>query len=264
MRCAAITLAALVCASASSVAAGEARGTLTSPGSPLWSSFWGLEAVQAQESLVVRPAGWKSPRTALLLSAVLPGAGQWYAGSKIKAVAFLAVEAGAWAVYAVYHNRGGKKEDEFQAFADAHWRESEYWEAVAREAGLDPRDLQALREYERSHYSHSLHEQKDQQYYEMIGKYNQFNAGWDDTDTHRGRDSQHREMYEDMRAEANRLFKTATTGATIAMINHVLSAIDAAWTTVRHNNRLATVRLEASGLVYGNQLLPALEVQVAW
>ena len=244
---------------------GEGAGGLAVVGSPEWRSFWspGFQTAQ-EESVVVRPEGWKSPRTALLLSAILPGAGEFYAGSKLKAVGFFAVEVGAWVMYASYQKKGTQKEDEFQNFADTHWSEQEYWEALAREAGIDPSDINALREYEGQHYSHSLPEEKDQQYYEMIGKYDQFNAGWDDTDTHRGRDSDNRLLYEDMRAQANSYFKKATTGATIAMINHVLSAIDAAWTTVYHNRRLATISIRATGLARDNELVPALGVQVDW
>ncbi len=261
----AMTAAVLLCIAAIAAYADDRPDLLSSPGSPAWCAFWNVTPGPTdQQSATPRPLGWKSPRTALLLSAAIPGAGQWYVGSKLKAGVFVAVEAAAWTTYALYQSKGSRKEDEFEAFADAHWSEREYWEAIAREAGLDPNDLAALREYERSHYSHSLHEQKDQQYYEMIGKYNQFNAGWDDTDTHRGRDSRHREVYEDMRAEANRFFKTATTGATIAMVNHVLSAIDAAWTTVRHNNRLTAVSLRATGLAWQSKLIPALEVRIDW
>ena len=39
---------------------------------------------------------------------------------------------------------------------------------------------EALRDWEGSQFSHGLHRDKDQQYYEMIGKYHQFSWGWDD------------------------------------------------------------------------------------
>ena len=265
MRRAMLSLLVVSVSLASAATAGEPAGSVATPGTESWRAFWGLDERQVEaESTVVRPEGWKSPRKALLLSALIPGAGELYAGSKWKAAVFLAAEVYAWTTYSVYHKKGSEKEDEFEAFADAHWSEQEYWEAIAREAGLDPSDIDALREYERNTYSHSLHEQKDQQYYEMIGKYNQFNAGWDDTDTHRGRDSKNREIYEDMRAEANKFFKRATMGATIAMINHVVSAIDAAWTTVYHNKKLASVRLQATGLAFNGDLVPALEVRIDW
>lgn len=240
---------------------------IASTGSSAWLAFWsGQNSTDtvATESTVVRPEGWKSPRKALLLSAVVPGLGEFYAGSKWKTPIFLGAEVAGFVMYFTNTKKGDEKTDEFEAFADAHWSEQEYWEAVAREAGLDPNDIDALREYEAQHFSHSLHREKDQQYYEMIGKYDQFNAGWDDTDTHRGRDSKHRLEYEDMRAEANSFYKKATTGVTIVMVNHVLSAIDAAWTTVYHNNKLATASLRASGLVYNNELVPMMGVQVDW
>ncbi len=47
------------------------------------------------------------PGKALLLSAILPGAGQYYARNPLMAAAFLAIEVGAWAGVAIYHGGGG-------------------------------------------------------------------------------------------------------------------------------------------------------------
>ncbi|MEW5796303.1 MAG: hypothetical protein AB1772_08060, partial [Candidatus Zixiibacteriota bacterium] len=42
------------------------------------------------------PSDMKSPFKAFILSAVLPGAGQYYMGSRIKPILFLGAEAAAW------------------------------------------------------------------------------------------------------------------------------------------------------------------------
>ncbi len=148
------------------------------------------------------------PGKALLLSAIVPGAGQFYAKNPIMAAAFLALEIGAWAGVAIYHGEGMDKEDEFMAYAEQHWNyygpagdkfnsyfEYEYW--CANEFGSDgvtgtPSDdftggqdnWGDLTWHEKQGYlpqngfTHELDpENKDQQYYEMIGKYGQFATG---------------------------------------------------------------------------------------
>ena len=67
-----------------------------------------------------------NPGTALLLSAILPGAGELYAGSKLKAGIFFAVEVAAWTGVILFYNKGKDKEDEFMEFADANFNEDLY------------------------------------------------------------------------------------------------------------------------------------------
>jgi len=185
----------------------------------------------------------KSGLLAAVASAAVPGAGQAYAGSYWKTIAFVGVEVASWVFYARWDRDGDDIKREFHQFADTHWREDEYWAWIALESGLPPTDMTALREWERTHFSHSLHEEKDQQYYEMIGKYDQFNIGWDDTNTPRGRDSVRRDYYETLRDKSNKAYKKAATCEMIALANHGLSALDAAWTVSRHNRRVVHTSL---------------------
>ena len=81
-----------------------------------------------------------------------------------------------------------------------------------------------------------------QQYYELIGKYDQFVVGWDDivrrstdnavgwteVDSVENFHSERRLRYEDDRDESNRFLKRASTVTGVILINHVISAIDAA------------------------------------
>jgi hypothetical protein len=219
----------------------------------------------------------KNLKVALLMSAVVPGAGQVYAKSYYKAAAFLAVEVAAWSVYSSYNGKGKDIENEFHAYAGAHWSEQEYWRWIAQQSGIayDPNNIDPLRAWEHTQFSHGLNQQKDQQYYEMIGKYHQFNYGWDDfraqypiTMTHEEMTSQYivssnRYYYESRRNASNDAFKTATTGVTVVMINHILSAIDAAWTTSVHNRQVTTsLRLEP--IYYAYQPQTALTLRMTW
>lgn len=179
----------------------------------------------------------KSPLKAFVYSAVLPGAGQYYVGSKWKAALFLGLEAMAWTGHAVYHNKGEERTGEFEDFANAHWSEPRYDDFLESNWGV--RDDELI-----SSFTHHLPKTKTQQYYEMIGKYDQFVFGWDDVDL--PPDSQNmplansanRLSYMDMRLDANTAYDRATASLVVVMANHLISGIEAALSAKRHNNKV--------------------------
>jgi hypothetical protein len=57
----------------------------------------------------------------VLLSALVPGAGELYMGHVKRGIALMAVEAGAWSGYFYKHNQGLDTRSEYEAFADDHW-----------------------------------------------------------------------------------------------------------------------------------------------
>lgn len=223
----------------------------------------------------------KNPKAAFLMSALVPGSGQIYSKSYIKGAAFVALEVTAWVLYANYQKEGNRIEDEFQTYANTHWSEPDYWKWIAHQSGLEynPGKLEPLREWEHRNFSHGLHRNKDQQYYEMIGKYHQFSWGWDDfrenhdisiTDAEitsryneSGELNPNRKYYESRRDASNDAFKRATTATTVALLNHILSAVDAAWTTTRYNQRV-NVSLRLEPLYYAYQTNTALTLRVNW
>ena len=207
--------------------------------------------------------GTKSVAKSVLLSAALPGVGQLYTGSILKGLGFLIIEAAALTGHFYFKGRGNDLENEFELFANQHWFEDVYWDWMSDISGISRNDMDALRDYERANFSHFLPEKKNQQYYENIGKYNQFNIGWDDTNNGGARDSDRREHYTLMRRDANDNFNRATTMVTVVLFNHVLSALDAGWTTRRFNRKIET-HLRMKGLIYNRNLVPALTLGVNW
>jgi len=148
-----------------------------------------------------------NPGKALMLSAIIPGAGQYYAGNKIRAAIFFTIEVAAWYGVIHYYQKGQDMDKEFKRFADAHFDENVYrqWEfqlaleAAHGDSGAYPYhdiNLWTALEWEnkinylpKEGFTHELPTQEDrnsrkshdQQYYEMIGKYiRQFGFGWDD------------------------------------------------------------------------------------
>jgi len=218
--------------------------------------------IPAQE-MAERPEGTHSTFKAVALSALVPGAGQAYNKSWIKAAAFLAVEVGGWLANRRFDRQGDELTDQFEAFANAHWEATKYYDWLAQRSGCQPGDLACLKDYERNTFSHFLPDVKNQTYYENIGKYDQFNIGWDDANEGGTRDSANREAYDFMRADANDHYNSATLFASAVILNHVISALDAAWTTNRYNKKIARSSL---GLIRSSdrRLHPALTLKVEW
>ena len=223
-----------------------------------------------EEQLAQLP-GYKLPKKALFLSALVPGAGEFWAKSYIKAAAFFMIEVGAWSYYASYNKKGKDKEEEYEEFADDNWN-SENWKDWYDTIPEDDK----LRFTHTTHMLELLDEgRKTQQYYEMIGKYAEFVAGWesdnvditnlnyDDLMTTRN-DCQIATDYMDMRYDSNKLFDKAKNGITIAMLNHLFSAIDAAWTAKKYNNRLVQTAVRIDRIQYANQIQPVLSLKISW
>lgn len=218
-----------------------------------------------------QPLAKRSVARAAIFSAVIPGAGQIYNRSYLKGLLFLGAEVGAWVAYSKYTDKGNKKTEEFERFADTHWDEQAYWNSVVELANsegyqVDTGNLARLREYERSRFSHYLPESKNQTYYENIGKYDQFNAGWDDGSGEiLRRDSQNRLDYTTMRRLANDQFRNATLSSSLAMVNHLVSMIEAAYSAHKFN------QTQTKGASFGmklkkyhEELMPVLAVRVDW
>ena len=203
-----------------------------------------MERNEAAESKMVKQ---KSPLRAFMYSALVPGAGQVYTGSKLKAAAFLGLEALAWTGYFVYHAKGNENTDVYEGFADLHWSEVRYSDFLEDNFANHPRDDDsAFDNSGNPYFTHHLPDTKTQQYYEMIGKYDQFVFGWDDVDTSATppllqnvprAQSANRQHYEDLRDDANRMYGRATASLIVMMSNHIISGVEAALAARNHNKK---------------------------
>ena len=197
----------------------------------------------------------KSSKRAFLLSALVPGLGEWYAGSKKRGVAFLGAEAALWGMWAAWTGKGNDLEEEFRAVADEYWDPLNYlaWRgstisnnssithALPCSSEVVEVYIPAMQQSGNADFGGCAPSQV-QQYYELIGKYDQYVAGWTDVvrrstgnaaaptevDSVENFHSERRLRYEDQRDESNRFLKRASTISGVILINHVISAIDAA------------------------------------
>ena len=75
------------------------------------------------------PLNYKSPGKAFLYSLLVPGLGQLYYGSRMKPVAFVALEAFGWSQALKFHSNGADLTDAYEAFAGEHWIHDRYSES---------------------------------------------------------------------------------------------------------------------------------------
>ena len=251
----------------------------------------------------------KSPWIAGLLSLAVPGAGQWYNDSKLKAAAFFGIEVASWVTAHIYDKKGDHQTDVFQDFANQHYSASRYgrWtidHLSQLNSSLPPTptadDYRSLvfrngdstggppfnninwvqlnaMEIDvadgQNGYTHQMPFWNDQQYYELIGKYDQFSRGWDDSDPADPPDkiypiqstSKEQVVYAAMRAQANSYYDVAATAVGIAVINHVVSALEAFWGATRYNNSLhAEVNMHFTSTPVGLVPFPEAKVQYSF
>jgi hypothetical protein len=220
----------------------------------------------------------KNPWLAGGLSLVLPGAGEFYTKSYLKAGIFFGVEVASFILGRSYNNKGDDQTEFFQNYADAHYSAGQYaqwsWDNInVLNPSLNPanyhpinagfpdkppfedvnwpelnrmeKDIANRTDGKFNGYTHQMPYYAAQQYYELIGKYDQFKTGWDDADTSYitadalpigNRSPYQAGWYFDQRAAANRYYDIGNTYYTILIINHIVSALDAYWSATRYNS----------------------------
>jgi hypothetical protein len=234
----------------------------------------------------------RSSMRAALYSAVIPGAGQYYAGSVWKAILFAGIEIAGWTVFIVNTSKGNDQEKKMEDYANNNWSEQKYWSRLYYEARQPGSGISDLPEYELIDdmivnfdsdvannlryleqalgHTHRLPETKTQQYYEMIVKYlTQFGNGWADANfysTYYGNTNNMTAQmfsYRDMRNQMNEYHDVASAATNIILINHVLSALDAAWTASRYNREI-TMKIRAYNKRYFDENVQMVGINFAW
>ncbi len=239
----------------------------------------------------------KSALASAGLSLFLPGAGQFHNGDYWKTAVFLAVETAGIVTAVIYNNKGDDQTTHFQDIANSNWSVNRYaqWSldnAQRLSSGISDdqianfnanmftngavnwnvlNDLEsAIGLQSSSGYSHRLRAFGEQQYYEMIGKYDQFNPGWADFTEDPNNPFTYGDAvtgmftsYSHQRGIANDFYSTSKTAVIIVILNHVISALEAAWTTSRYNKKLeAKVSLETKNIGFVKVVYPQLNMRL--
>lgn len=174
-----------------------------------------------------------SPFLAGLMSAVVPGSGQLVQGQR-RGLVYLGVEAVIWFSYFALHDAGNQSQTDYQEFADAHWSFDRY----AGPDGNSPAsgcgtDLGPTEDFQKEKADLvDLRDNNTDGYYEEIGINSVYACGWDA--------QTNRSDFLGMRGHANDLFGAANTVASVAILNHLVSAIDAARSAARRGRASAS------------------------
>jgi hypothetical protein len=155
-----------------------------------------------------------SPFVAGLLSAIVPGTGQLVMG-QTRGWIYLGVEGAAWFSNWALRDAGNQSEEDYKEFADGHWAWDRYESESDCGEGLGPIDY----ENERAALLDAFQNSRDD-FYDDIGGLDVYACGWDAQNN--------RSRYEGMRDDADTLFRSARYAVTVAFLNHLVSAIDAA------------------------------------
>lgn len=239
---------------------------------------------------------------AALFSLIIPGTGELYSGSWLRALPFFAAEVAGWTYFAMYHGKGNTKTNAFQAYAG--WRDTpNNFDTRAYMYAEYQVAIDTLRAREVYHgdfaswfnlswddryphlpapFTHDVFSTDEQQFYEMIGKYfKQFGWGWRDTyNTGNGWGSTYPDVtsgsadwtqpasglradssrtiefdgdspmffhYRDMRGLANTHYNKGNLAMEVVLVNHVLSAFDAAFAVRASNRHLETTETPKLG-----------------
>jgi len=227
----------------------------------------------------------KYPGKAMIFSGIVPGLGELYNGNWKRALLFAGIEVASWSTWYYYNKQGDDQTILFEQYADEHWdfknwvtdydewddEDSEYrilFEKISTFGEISDTTYEAI--YEGSHsisfyYDGGWHSTtdeyfeenyedfdldsvsvlRDDPYYENIGKYNHFFAGWDDNDSLSIYDndgylvakSPNKWKYRDMRKQANDFMSISGYAVSAVLLNHVASMIDAVFVTRESNSR---------------------------
>jgi hypothetical protein len=238
----------------------------------------------------------KSPLLAGIMSAVVPGTGEIYAGTWWRGLIHLGIEVGSWAAYFHYDARGDDQTALFETYANSHWDVTRYvrWLNVywGGSIYINPNqnllpwervDWQQINDFERtiSQFSHRLEPFGTQQYYELIGKYPQYNRGWEDShpignfepgenqirseqDAYFDDISEMFSFYSSKRGYANTLYARAHNAVLVVFLNHVISAFHAAFLAHSFNQTHFGVDIENRKDLYGERFVPTVRLRIAF
>ena len=174
----------------------------------------------------------KNPMVALLLSCVLPGWGQIYAGETTRGRWFMAAEAGIWAGYGAFRIQEGMREDDYREYAQifagtAAGASSDYLSDMGgyiRSEGDDSYN-ESIRREARSLFPDDLEAQRA--YLAENGYHGDLSWDWGTRDRFF--------EYRDLRRFASESERNAFYMTGLAVLNRVVSAVDSAWMARRHN-----------------------------
>lgn len=232
----------------------------------------------------------------MIASFVVPGFGQYLNHSPLwKTALFVGVEVAGIAGYIAWTNKADSITKQYEIWADNHW-DMRRW---VNDSAILLSDIQSggypgvndVRidgshhitiiingKYESSEIllenpNIEYVELRDWDFYEGVGKYDQFVAGWDDAKSNwkivqkKITDGENelivmtpnKQHYLQLRNDSNVLYKNAKFAASVLLFNHIFSALDALWNANR--NKELSYNLDVSIGSESNYIIKGISVQ---
>ncbi|MCK4903391.1 MAG: hypothetical protein KAS35_01785 [Candidatus Marinimicrobia bacterium] len=237
-----------------------------------------------------------TPLKPMIASLVIPGLGQYINRSPLwKTALFACVEVASISGYISWINKADDITKEYENWADDHWDMRRWVNDSAIllsdiQSGGYP-DVNDVRidgshhitiiingKYESSEIllgnpNIEYVELRDWDFYEGVGKYDQFVAGWDDAKSNweivqkkikEGEDevivmTPNKQHYLQLRNDSNVLYKNAKFAVSALLFNHIFSALDALWNA--NKNKELSYNLDVSIGSESNYVIKGISVQ---
>lgn len=219
--------------------AGLASGQVGGDG--LSDEFGGGAAAKEEDEEVSGPSNTGDKVKAGLLSAVLPGAGQFYNGQKSKAYVMVGVEAAIWTAYFVFDAQGDSRMESARQWAGIYAgtkgdHQNSYWQNVGHYMDSDAYNESRLRE------ARALRESP-------TGLITSGDAWqWVNEDRKDG--------YSKLRADGNSAYDRRDFMILFAVVNRAVSVVDAVLNAGKSDGILET---EVLGMNMGVEMLPSFK-----
>ena len=198
-----------------------------------------LVSSPSESSVSERPAP-PSKAKAFFLSFLLPGAGEYYAGSKKMAKIFLGTETLLWSTYISFRMYGNWKKNDYELFAVSH--------AGIQTSGKDHKYYVAMENYN-SLREYNEAKLRQRNLADLYPEDKQHNWQWDNKDS--------RNKFGALRVSSDRAFNRSLFVIGGIFINHLISGIDALRLArkeeKRHNQdiQVGVAGLPEGGMVVG-------------
>jgi hypothetical protein len=181
--------------------------------------FLGVSAVLVSGEAAGATAG-KSMGKALLMSLVLPGAGQHYLGNHTRARTMYTAEAGVWSAFAYFRVQGGNRKDRYEEIAERFagvegGRDEDYYKALAYYVSSDDYNVDVMRD---ARFRYPFDRDKQLAYFEANGFFGDDAWEWESLD------QQHE--FRDTRTASKESYRRAVLTTGFAVLNRVVSMVD--------------------------------------
>ena len=162
----------------------------------------------------------KSMGKALVLSLVLPGAGQHYLGHHARARTMYVTEAGVWTAFAYFRVQGNNRKDSYEEIAERFAgvegeQDEDYYKALSYYVSSDEYNIDVMRE---ARFRYPYDREKQLEYFEANGFFGDDMWEWDSLDRQRD--------FRNTRTASKESYRRAVLTTGFAVLSRVVSMVD--------------------------------------